>query len=308
MENRSSPLHPSYLELNDRGRLLPRVDKARYLLSSCMLCPHKCGVNRLEGERGFCATGSRARIASYGPHFGEEAPISGIHGSGTIFFGGCNMKCRFCQNYDISQGQKGMEVDGSELAEIMLALQKKGCHNINLVTPSHVVPQILEALYLAVSDGLAIPIVFNTGGYDSLDTLSLLDEVIDIYMPDMKYASPAHGMKYSGIQNYPHFNRIAVREMYRQVGGLVLDEHGIARRGLLVRHLVLPSGISGGREIFRFLALEISPDTFINIMDQYFPCYRADEFPEINRRILRKEYRKSVDEAQREGLERIFQG
>jgi len=308
MGDRPSPLTPSYLDLHVGGDLQPRVEKARKALSCCILCPHRCGVNRLKDERGFCATGHRARVASYGPHFGEEGPIRGIHGSGTIFFGGCNMKCQFCQNYDISQGNKGLEVDGSQLAKMMLSLQWQGCHNINLVTPSHVIPQILEALSLAVRDGLIIPLVFNTGGYDSPDTLFLLDGVIDIYMPDMKYASPDLAFRYSGIKDYPSVNREAIREMHRQVGDLVLDKHGIALRGLLVRHLVLPGGLSGTGEIFRFLAEEISRNTFINIMDQYFPCYRADLYPEINRRVSPGEYRQAVYEAQREGLERIFQG
>lgn len=307
MEHDFRLTHPSYLDLAEKGLLSRRASEAGKLLASCRLCPHECGVNRLRGEKGFCSTGARARVASFGPHFGEELPLRGSRGSGTIFFSGCNMKCLYCQNHDISQGETGEELDASGLARVMLSLQAEGCHNINLVTPSHVVPQIIEALVLAVPEGLNIPMVFNTGGYDSLRTLRFLEDVIDIYMPDMKYADELMAWKYSGIRNYPYVNRVAVKEMFRQRGDLALDDHGIAVKGLLVRHLLLPASIAGSSQIFSFLAGEISKNTFLNIMGQYFPCYRANEFPELSRRIFTSEYLHAVGEAKREGLARILQ-
>lgn len=298
---------PSYMGLAERGILSARASEAVELLASCRLCPHECGVNRLRGEKGFCSTGARAKIASFGPHFGEEPPLRGSRGSGTIFFSGCNMKCLYCQNHDISQGESGEEIDARELARVMLSLQSEGCHNINLVTPSHVVPQILEAIAVAVPAGLKIPMVFNTGGYDSLRTLRLLEGIIDIYMPDMKYADEHLSWKYSGIRRYPSVNRVAVKEMFRQVGDLVLDPHGIAVNGLMVRHLLLPLSIAGSREIFSFLAREISKNTFLNLMSQYFPCYRAYEFPELSRRISPSEYEGALREAEKHGLRRLLQ-
>jgi putative pyruvate formate lyase activating enzyme len=241
-------------------------------------------------------------VASEGPHFGEEAPLVGHGGSGTIFISGCNLACQFCQNYEISQLDEGVEVEPEGLARRMLALQALGCHNINIVSPSHVVAQLLAGLLIAAQAGLRLPIVYNSGGYDSLKTLALLDGVVDIYMPDMKYADAAVALRFSRVRDYPAANQAAVREMHRQVGDLVLDERGVARRGLLVRHLVLPEGLAGTGEIVRFLRDEISPHTYINVMSQYRPCYRAHELPPLDRRISALEYAAAVRLAEHAGL------
>ncbi len=254
---------------------------------------------------GTCHTGVRALVSSFGPHFGEEDPLRGYRGSGTIFFAWCNLNCQFCQNYDISQLGHGREVEPEELAEMMLSLQAQGCHNINLVSPTHVVAPILAAVLIAAEAGLRLPLVWNTGGYDSLAALALLDGVVDIYMPDMKYADAEIAQKYSKIKDYPAVNQAAVREMHRQVGDLVLDENGIALRGLLVRHLVLPEGLAGTAEIARFLAGEVSRDTYINIMDQYRPCYKAAQLPPLDRPITRAEWERAVREAREAGLHRF---
>jgi putative pyruvate formate lyase activating enzyme len=229
-------------------------------------------------------------VASHGPHFGEERPISGRQGSGTVFFSGCNLHCLFCQNYDISQRLSGLEVDDSELAEIFLDVQRMGCHNLNLVSPSHVVPQITTALVVAIEGGFRLPIVYNSGGYESLEILRLLDGVIDVYMPDLKYADGSVSGKYSDVPDYPEKARTALREMHRQVGDLAMDDSGVARRGLLVRHLVLPEGLAGSEACFRFLADELSPDTYVNVMDQYRPSYRAYDYPQVSRRLTREEF------------------
>ncbi len=249
----------------------------------------------------------RARVASYGPHHGEEDPLRGRNGSGTIFFAWCNLRCQYCQNHDISQGPTGRLVESDELARIMLELQASGCHNINLVSPSHVVAEILDALAIAVDEGLTIPLVYNTGGYDSIEALQLLDGVIDIYMPDMKYADALVARRYSKIGGYPEVNRVAVKEMHRQVGDLKLDKAGIARRGLLVRHLVLPNDLAGTADIVQFLADEISKDTYLNLMDQYRPAYRIYEDPQLNRPLSAEEYHKAVALAQAAGLRRLDQ-
>ena len=294
-----------YLTLQKEGIFEQRAQQAWNRLQDCHLCPQGCGVNRLEGERGVCQTGDTALIASYGPHFGEEAPLVGTGGSGTIFFSRCNLKCGFCQNYELSQLGEGREATTQQLARFMLGLQDQGCHNINLVSPSHVVPQILMALSAAVNDGLRLPIVYNTGGYDSLETLGLLEGVIDIYMPDMKYDQESVAWRYSAGRNYQAANRAAVREMHRQVGDLVLDDRGIAQRGLLIRHLVLPESTAGTAGVVNFLAREISTDTYINIMDQYRPCYRADSLPPLDRRITAQEYQEAVQLALSAGLYRL---
>ncbi len=296
---------PSYILLCQEGKLEKRAELALQHLQSCDLCGHVCGVNRMAGEIGVCRTGATARVASYGPHHGEEAPISGRYGSGTIFFAGCNLSCVYCQNHDISQAGGGYACTVNELAGIMLELQNMGCHNINLVSPTHVVAPILQALPVAVYDGLNIPLVYNTGGYDSLETLGLLDGIIDIYMPDMKYGDSEAAGKYSGAQNYPFVNRAAILEMHRQVGDLLLDELGVARHGLLVRHLVLPGGLAGTAEIVRFLAGEISQNTYLNVMDQYRPEWKAGKFPEINRRITPGEYVQALTLARQAGLKRL---
>jgi len=295
---------PAYLALLRSGELEKRVEAAFEEMDACELCGRACGVDRSE-ETGACNTGVRARVASYGPHLGEEDPLRGYQGSGTIFFSWCNLSCQYCQNYDISQRGHGREVEPEDLAEMMLSLEARGCHNVNLVSPSHVVAPILAALLIAAEAGLRLPLVWNTGGYDSLKTLRLLEGVVDIYMPDMKYADAAVGLRYSKVADYPQVNQAAVKEMHRQVGDLAMDERNIAERGLLVRHLVLPEGLAGTAEIAAFLAEEVSRDTYINIMDQYRPCYRAGQLPPLDRRITREEYRAAVRQAKEAGLHRF---
>src|SRR5512139_561247 len=294
---------PAYVRLLHSGALRQRVRQAWDRMADCDLCPRDCHINRLQSSKGaVCRTGVRAVVASFGPHFGEESCLVGRHGSGTIFFSWCNLRCQFCQNYDISQLGEGREVDPEEIAAMMLALQQRGCHNINFVTPSHVVPQILAAVAIAAERGLCIPLVYNTGGYDALVSLKLLDGIVDIYMPDMKYAAEDMARRYSKVRGYPAVNQAAVQEMPRQVGDLVCDRHGIAQRGLLVRHLVLPNGIAGTAEIVHFLANKVSPNTFLNIMDQYRPCFRASDLPELNRPITLNEYREAIRVAEVAGL------
>ena len=295
---------PAYLQLLRMGELEHRVQDAYLHLASCDLCAQECHVDR-HTERGVCRTGIQAVVSSYGPHHGEEAPLSGSRGSGTIFFTFCNMRCQFCQNYDISQLGEGHEAEPEEIAATMLELQAMGCHNINFVSPSHVVAQILAAVALAAQAGLRLPLVYNTGGYDSLAALGLLDGVVDIYMPDMKYADARLAIRLSKARNYPEANRAAVKEMHRQVGDLVMDERGIAQRGLLVRHLVMPGGLAGTPEVARFLAEEISCDTYINVMAQYHPCYKAFEHPPLDRRITSKEYADAVAACHAAGLRRF---
>ena len=281
------------------------MEKARSVLEECCLCPRHCGVNRLAGESGKCHISRQVMVSSYGPHFGEEAPLVGRYGSGTIFFTYCNLHCVFYQNYSISQMGEGNEVAMEELAKMMLSLQTKGCHNINLVSPTHVVPYILEALELAASRGLYLPLVYNTGGYDSVETLELLDGVVDIYMPDMKYSDEKTAEQLSGVINYPQVNRAAVREMHRQGGDLQLDKQGVAKRGLLVRHLVLPNRLAGTEEVVRFLAREVSADTYLNIMAQYHPCHRAFDIPQLARPLNRQEFAEAIDLAHQQGLFRL---
>lgn len=288
------------------AELRNRADRALALLENCTVCARRCRVNRLEGERGFCRAGRKAVVSSYGPHFGEEDVLVGRHGSGTIFFTFCNLGCCFCQNYEISHYGEGQEVDAQKLAGIMLALQDMGCHNINFVSPSHFVPQILEALVLAVEDGLKIPLVYNTGGYDAIATLVLLDGIVDIYMPDIKFSGRDSAGKYAGVPDYFDVVRAAVKEMHRQVGDLEVDERGIARRGLLVRHLVLPGDLAGTERVMKFLAEEISPHTYVNIMGQYYPAYEASKYPELCRRITGEELRRATETARKAGLTRII--
>lgn len=296
---------PAYLDLLENRELEKRVAAAYPHLSICDVCALKCPVDRRAGKYGACHTGERARVSSYGPHLGEEDPLRGWRGSGTIFFSRCNLRCQYCQNHDISQADAGDEVEPETIAAIMLELQSYGCHNINFVSPSHVVPQILAAVLIAAKAGLRLPLVYNTGGYDSLSMLALLDGVIDIYMPDMKYADPQIAHRYSKIPNYPQVNQAAVREMHRQVGDLQIDSRGIATRGLLVRHLILPDNLAGTEQIVRFLAEEISPNTYLNLMDQYRPAYRAHHYPELNRPIRADEYQAAVRAARRAGLYRL---
>lgn len=297
----------AYVSLLNNGELEKRASRAYRRLAACDICAWECGVDRLSGETGACCTGKLARVSSYGPHMGEEDPLRGSRGSGTIFFSRCNLHCQYCQNHDISQTDAGSLIEPEDLAAIMLELQDYGCHNINFVSPSHVVPQILIALLIAAQAGLCLPLVYNTGGYDSLKTLELLDGVVDIYMPDMKYASAQIGRYYSKIQDYPRVNQAAVREMHRQVGNLKIDSRGLAQRGLLVRHLVLPHGLSGTGEIARFLAEEISTDTYLNLMDQYRPAYNAHQYTKLKRPITRHEYQEALQLAHDAGLHRLDQ-
>ncbi len=295
---------PAYLSLHRSDELKRRVSIAYEHLHDCDLCGRKCHIDRYE-QVGSCNTGARAVVSSYGPHFGEEDPLRGHQGSGTIFFAWCNLNCQYCQNYEISQRGQGHKIEPEELARMMLSLQERGCHNINLVSPTHVTAQILAGLLIATEAGLRLPLVWNTGGYDSLITLELLDGVVDIYMPDMKYAEAAVGRKYSKVENYPAVNQAAVKEMHRQVGDLKLDKDGIALRGLLVRHLVLPEGLAGTPEVARFLAEEVSSDTYINVMDQYRPCYKAHDLPPLDRSTTRSEYEHALQQAHEAGLHRF---
>jgi putative pyruvate formate lyase activating enzyme len=303
---RRADFEPAYLRLLASGALARRVDEAERHLGDCDLCARYCRVDRRATIAGaVCRTGERATVASYGAHHGEEDCLRGREGSGTVFFSRCNLRCVYCQNWDISQRGVGREATAADIADMMLELQQQGCHNINFVTPSHVVAQIVDAVHDAARRGLRLPIVYNTGGYDSPEALALLDGIVDIYMPDMKYGDAELARKYSKVRDYVEVNRAAVREMHRQVGDLVLDENGIAVRGLLVRHLVLPSEIAGTDQVLAFLAEEISSNTFINLMDQYRPCYRADEYPEIGRPLTGSEYREALAAAERLGLHRL---
>ena len=296
---------PSYIKVYEKGLLKKKAATAKNLLRSCALCPRKCGVDRLAGETGFCNTAKFSWVSSYGPHFGEEKPLVGTHGSGTIFFTHCNLLCLFCQNYDISHQGAGQEATNDELAGIMLALQNQGCHNINFVSPSHVVPQILAAVEVAVPNGLNIPLIFNTGGYDCVPTLKLLEGVLDIYMPDFKFWDSQVAQNSCQADDYPEVARKALAEMHRQVGDLKIGDAGIARRGLLIRHLVLPGGLAGTRDIMRFIAQKISPNSYVNIMSQYRPCGRADEVKGLDSHLLPEEYKKAVRAAMEEGITRL---
>jgi len=299
--------YPSYLNLIEDNLLADRVVDAYKHLSICDVCAWECPVDRLAGKMGVCRTGERARVSSYGPHFGEESPLSGTRGSGTIFFSRCNLRCQYCQNHDISQTDRGEEVEPESLARMMLELQSRGCHNINFVSPSHVVPQIMAAVLLAAQAGLRIPLVYNTGGYDSMAMLKLLEGVVDIYMPDMKYIDAEIAKRYSRIRDYPQINQKAVKEMHIQVGDLLLDEDGIAERGLLVRHLVLPNNLAGTDLVIQFLCEQISLNTYLNIMNQYHPAYKSHKYPDLNRRLTNQEYHSAVEMAVSAGMTNLDQ-
>ena len=303
----STRFEPAYLALHRRGELRRRASAATEGLECCVFCPRRCGADRLAGKAATCHTGRYARVASSFAHFGEEDCLRGWNGSGTIFLSLCSLRCVFCMNYDISQQGGGAEVSPEQLARMMLALQAQGCHNINLVSPEHVAPQILEALPLAVEGGLRLTIVYNTSGYDALESLRLLDGVVDIYMPDFKIWEPAIALKYLMAAGYPEAARRAIVEMHRQVGELKLDRNGLARRGLLVRHLVLPGGIAGTREIMEFMSREVSRDTYVNIMDQYHPAHKASSggYLEIDRPITEQEYQEALSAARLAGLYRL---
>lgn len=294
----------AYLKLSER-EFEEKIEQAFEILKKCTLCPRNCHVDRTSGKKGVCRVLDKPYVSSWGPHFGEELPLVGRYGSGTIFFGFCNLACVYCQNWTISHLGEGDEISYEELANIMISLQNLGCHNINLVTPTHQVPQIIKSIYIASKQGLKLPIVYNSGGYESIKTLRILDGIIDIYMPDFKYADKTLAEKYSKVKNYPDVAKQTLKEMHRQVGDLVINEQGIALRGLLVRHLVLPNNIAGTEEVVKFIAEEISKNTYINIMDQYRPCWQANEYPEINRRITRKEFEDAINIALKYGLTRI---
>ncbi len=294
----------AYLKLSKK-EVKEKICLAEEILKSCTLCPRTCNVDRTAGELGFCRTGDKPFVSSWNPHFGEEAPLVGRHGSGTIFFTHCNLGCLFCQNWTISHLGEGGIISFEALADIMLTLQNYGCHNINFVTPTHQVPMILKSLEIAIEKGLKVPLVYNCGGYEAIETLKIVDGFVDIYMPDFKYSDPEPAKKYSRAKDYPLVAKAAIKEMHRQVGDLVMDNRGIALRGLLVRHLVLPEGLAGTEEVVRFLVEEISPNTYTNIMAQYYPCFQAEDHPPLDRRITNEEYRKAVKAAREAGLKRL---
>ncbi len=304
MQNESSS-YPCYLDLARGGKLRHIKERLLSMLEKCSLCPRQCGANRLRNETCTCGVGRLAIVSSAHPHFGEESVLVGKSGSGTIFFAGCNLKCTFCQNYEISHDLQGSELEPEKLASLMLRIEDLGCHNLNLVTPTHVVPQTIEALEIAIEHGFDLPIVYNTGGYDSVETLKLLDGIIDIYMPDIKFFDEEVSERLTGARDYPRVVRRAIAEMHGQVGDLSVSENGIARRGLLVRHLVLPGMMEDTERIVSFIAQEISPHTFINIMNQYRPEYRAASFPPLDRRTTLDEWREAIRIARAAGLHRF---
>lgn len=303
---RRRDFEPAYLRLERSGELARRVEQLRSLYASCRLCPRRCGVNRLRGEKGLCSSTARAKVYSAHPHFGEEKPLVGRGGSGTIFFSNCNLLCVFCQNWEIAHRGDGSFVSDETLGRLMTDLQEAGCHNINLVTPSHIVPNIVSALRTAIRRGLRIPLVYNCSGYDGLEAIQLLDGIVDIYLPDFKYTDGAMAEKYSfGARDYPEVAAAAIKEMYRQVGDLVVDENGIALRGLIVRHLVMPNNVAGTDKFVRWVAEHLSPSTYVNLMPQYRPEHRARQYPEIARRITWEEWRQALAWARAAGLTRF---
>jgi putative pyruvate formate lyase activating enzyme len=296
----------SYLSLLETRELDHRAALLWSKLENCTLCPRECKVNRIAGKIGVCRTTAQVKVSSYGPHLGEEPELVGYQGSGTIFFTNCNLWCLFCQNYTISHLKEGEIVSIPRVAGAMLYLQRIGCHNINLVTPTHVIPQIVQALAFAARNGLRVPLVYNCGGYESVETLKLLDGIVDIYMPDIKYSRDEQARRFSGVKDYWEKAQLAVREMYRQVGDLAVDDNGVAVRGLLIRHLVLPNRIAGSEEVLRFIAKDISVNSYVNIMDQYHPCFKAFDLAELNWRITREEYKMVLRLATSYGLHRGF--
>jgi putative pyruvate formate lyase activating enzyme len=298
-------MYPSYLNLSKK-ELKNRIEKLFKILKNCEICPRKCYVNRLKGEKGYCQLGYLPMVSAYHPHFGEESVLVGRHGSGTCFMTSCNLSCVYCQNYEISQLRIGEEVSFERLAEMMIELQNVGCHNINFVTPTPQVPAILKSLEIAIEKGLKIPLVYNTSSYDALEVLKLLDGIFDIYLPDAKYSDDKIAQKYSNAPNYFEIMKSAIKEMHRQVGDLVINKEGIAVRGLIVRHLVLPNNLAGSEKIFEFIANEISKNTFLNIMDQYWPAYKAHQYPELSRRITKEEFEEVINLAKKFGLKRLY--
>lgn len=295
---------PGYLSLLFSGELENRVTTLKNMLKNCVLCPHQCSVNRLEGERGYCKTLENCVVSGAETHFGEERELVGTYGSGTIFFSYCNLSCVFCQNYEISSCGEGQALNSKQLAEIMLSLQNRGCHNINLVSPSHIVPQIVEAIFLSAQKGLQIPIIYNTNGYDLTDTLKLLEGIVDIYMPDIKFSDDQTAFEYLKVKDYYKIAKNAVKEMFRQVGDLKTDDMNVAYKGLLIRHLVMPQNLAGTDKIMDFIAKELSPNTYVNVMGQYYPAYKSYEYNELNRGITLDEYKQAIDSAKLAGLKR----
>ncbi|AOT69069.1 radical SAM protein [Geosporobacter ferrireducens] len=296
---------PSYLYLLKSGELEKRVLQLKEMLKDCVLCPHQCQVNRTAGEKGYCKTLENAVVSGAEPHFGEEKELVGDWGSGTIFFSHCNLKCVFCQNYEISYCGLGEEIDAHKLADLMLMLQRRRCHNINLVSPSHIIPQIVEAILIAANKGLQIPIVYNSNGYDLTDSLKFLDGIVDIYLPDLKFADDEKAYRYMGVKNYYTIAKEAIKEMYHQVGSVKADENDIAYQGLMIRHLVLPENLADTDKIMNFIAKELSKDTYVNIMAQYYPEHKAYSYPELSRGITKQEYRQAVSAAKAAGLQRL---
>ncbi len=297
---------PSYISLYEKGELRQRVQLLKEFLKECRLCPRQCRVNRLDEEVGVCQARSELMVSSAFPHFGEEPPLVGYHGSGTIFLTHCNLRCLFCQNYDISHLGSGERITSSDMTRIMLRLQEMGCHNINFVTPTHYVPQIVASLPEAIEKGLRLPIVYNCSGYESIEVIRLLEGIVDIYMPDAKYIDEKYSKRFSNAQDYPEVIKEVLKEMHRQVGDLATNSKGVAERGLLIRHLVMPNGVASSKAVLKFIAEEISIHSYVNIMDQYRPEYRAHEYPEINRRITHKEYLEAVQWAKHYHLYRGF--
>lgn len=296
----------SYLNLYKTGELKKRVDAALEMLHECRVCPRNCGIDRFAGKTGFCKSGRQLIVSSYTAHHGEEPPVSGTRGSGTVFFTNCNLRCIFCQNYQISQLGEGEPCTAEELSDMMLELQKLKCHNINWVSPSHFVPQILEGLLIAAGKGLHIPVVYNSNGYDSVVTLKLLDGIVDIYLPDLKYMDDKNADECSGVSDYVKYNLPAIKEMHRQVGNLVLDGQGVAISGMIVRHLVLPGDLSNTFAALDFLSKEISPEVHISLMSQYHPCHNAEGHPVLSRRLAKEEYARAVEYAVSLGLDNCF--
>ena len=300
------PFTPSYIPLFKKGELNQRIQLLKEFLKECRLCPRECRVNRLNGEVGYCKAPSKLMVSSAFPHFGEEPPLVGYHGSGTIFLTHCNLRCVFCQNYDISHLGRGEQITSSEMARAMVRLQEMGCHNINFVTPTHYVPQIAASLPEAIEMGLSLPIVYNCSGYESIEVIRLLEGVIDIYMPDTKYMDEKFSKQFSNAPDYPVVIKKVLKEMHRQVGDLKTNSKGIAEKGLLIRHLVMPGGVASSEAVLKFIAEEISPHSYVNIMVQYRPEYQAYEYSEINRRITHKEYMEAIQMAKRFHLHRGF--
>jgi putative pyruvate formate lyase activating enzyme len=300
----NADFEPAYLALHKTGELKKRAEKLRAIMEKCRLCPRKCGVNRLAGKKGVCrAPGATLVVSSAHPHFGEERPLVGEGGSGTIFLTHCNLRCAFCQNWEISHLGRGAEASTDDLAGMMLRLQKRGCHNINLVTPTHYSAAILEALAKAADKGLRLPVVYNTSGWERLEILKVLDGVVDIYLPDFKYWDSGMSKKYSsGAESYPETTRQAILEMHRQVGVAKPAKSGIMQRGLMIRHLVMPNNTAGSTKIMEWIAEKLPKDTYVNIMVQYSPVYKAFDHPEISRRVTRAEYKEAVDRAKKVGL------